>query len=140
MELKGDQIAGAETHLGERVLGKTHIMGEASFDLRALTNEDDMYIEAAMVLERDAVSRVAKAQEMTCRLAITGWRLHTNDGTVIPFETERIARDGPQAVTVAAIRKLPQEVKRELFGEISELKTLSEDEGMRLDFTIPERE
>lgn len=136
-EVTREQLESAETRLGERVMGKEYRMGEAVFYLRALTNEDQLLVDAAASLPGERAARVAAAAEMICRLGITGWELHTMNGIPLPFETAKISRDGPKAVTVTCLRKLPAEVRRELLGEISSLKDLSEDEGLRLDFTIP---
>ena len=60
------------------------------------------------------------------------------NGTPVPIERAQIRRDGPQAITRECIKRLPYEVRYELFGEISRLE-LDDPEETRLDFTIPPR-
>jgi hypothetical protein len=136
MELKSETIEGAVTHMPDRVLGKTHVMGAASFTLRALTNDDQMYVTAVQ-MACDPDVRIASAVEMVCRLGIDDWQVKRRNGSAVKCERKELRRGGPLAITQPCIQQIPYDVQYELFGEILTLRDLSEDEGMRLDFTSP---
>ena len=133
-EVTAEQIETAETRLGERLLGKVHRLGEASFTLRALTNEDRMYLTGVQA-GCEAEVRLAAVVEMTCRLGIEDWHVERTDGTTLKCEREPIRAGGPLAITKDCIHKLPYTAQYELSGEIVSLRDLSEAEGIRLDFT-----
>ncbi len=135
-EITRETIENAETRLGERLLGKVHRMGASSFTLRALTNDDQMYITAVQV-QCDPDVRIAAAVEMVCRLGIEDWNVKRANGQAVKCERKELRRDGPLAITKQCIQQLPYDAQYELFGEICALRDLSDDEGMRLDFTLP---
>ena len=133
-EITQEQLENAKARLADRIAGKVHAMGAASFTLRAITNEDQMYITAVQV-GCDADVRLAAAVEMVCRLGVEDWTLKRRNGAAVKCERKELRRDGPLAITKECIKQLPYEVQYELFGEICALRDLGEDEELRLDFT-----